>query len=41
MLTEEGVIMKDTLQKFIAAVDIDPTKEDLETLFSKVRYYYN
>lgn len=37
MLTEEGIIMKDTLQKFIASVDVDPTTEDLETLFNKVR----
>ena len=37
MLTDEGVIMKETLQKFIASVDVDPTTEDLETLFNKVR----
>ena len=39
MLVDSDVnaITKETLQKFVAMVDIDPTTEDLSTLFHNVR----
>lgn len=38
MLTdEEHVITKETVQKFVASIDTDPTSEDLDTLFHEVR----
>ncbi len=36
MLSEEGLIRKDDLQGFLAAVDIDPSPVDMDSLFHQV-----
>ena len=38
MLSEDGVIHKETVLKLVADVDVDPSKEDLSTLFHTVSY---
>lgn len=38
MLTDEDhLITKESVQKFVALVDTDPSTEDLDTLFPEVR----
>ena len=39
MFGEEGIIRKNDLQTFLAAVDIDPTPDDLDSLFHQVTNY--
>ena len=36
MLSVEGMITKDDLQQFISNIDVDPSPEDLKSLFQQV-----
>ena len=36
MLSEEGIVRKEDLVKFLAEVDVDPSPENLNSLFHQV-----